>query len=105
MCAVSTTGVDSGNSEVGSPLLQMMVLYDARPGAGSLSIETVKFYTEDHPSVLSRIISTIDESVPVTSILPIAHAFTHPLTYIIGVSLFVSVLIGDLVTLRALCQY
>ena len=102
MCAVSTTGVDSGNSEVGSPLLQMMVLYDARPGAGSLSIDTVKFYTEDHPSVLSRIISTIDESV---SILPIAHAFTHPLTYIIGVSLFVSVLIGDLVTLRALCQY
>ena len=56
-------GIDSGNSEVGSPLLQMMVLHDARPGAGSLSIDTLKFFTEDHRSVLSRVISTVDQLV------------------------------------------
>lgn len=59
----SHAGIDSGDREVGSPLLQMMVMHDARPGATPLSMDTLKFFTEHHPSVLSRIISTTDESV------------------------------------------
>jgi ankyrin repeat protein len=55
--------IDAGSCETGSPLLQMMVLHDARPGAGTLSIDTLKFFTEDHPSVLSRIISTADQPI------------------------------------------
>ena len=56
-----STDIDSGNSEVGSPLLQMMVLHDARHGAAQLTIDVLRFFTEEHHSVLSRIISTNDE--------------------------------------------
>ena len=58
-----SSGIDSGDMEVGSPLLQMMVMHDARRGSSSLSIDTLKFFTEDHPSALTRIITTGDESV------------------------------------------
>lgn len=55
------TGIDSGNVLVGSPLLQMMVLHDARPTAGQVTLDVIRFFTEEHGSVLSRVISTIDE--------------------------------------------
>ena len=58
-----STGVDCGNYLVGSPLLQMMVLHDARPGATPLSLEVLRFFVEENRSVLSRIISTNDKYV------------------------------------------
>lgn len=54
-------GIDSGNSLVGSPLLQMMVLHDARPGSGQVTLDVIRFFAEEHGSVLSRVISTVDE--------------------------------------------
>ena len=58
-----STGVDCGNYLVGSPLLQMMVFHDARPGATPLSLEILRFFVEENRSVLSRIISTNDKYV------------------------------------------